>query len=107
MTKTKAVLDRQTARDLSAAMRKFARVKTLPARITQAPADGSRTFVALVSTFGPPPDQQGDIVDRHAFDQTITDAQVNHPGALWPIYWQHMYEDPGASIGIITAAVAA
>jgi HK97 family phage prohead protease len=106
MTKTKMVLERQTARDLSDVMRTFSRVKTIRAPITKAPTDGSGTFVAIVSTFGPPPDRQGDIVDRHAFDRTITEAYVEHPGALWPVYWNHMYEDPANVIGVITAAAA-
>jgi HK97 family phage prohead protease len=82
------------------------RKKVVQATIKQSPTDGSGRFVALVSTFGPPPDVQGDIISVGAFDETITQAYIDHPGALWPVWWMHDYIEPSAAIGIITAASA-
>jgi HK97 family phage prohead protease len=91
-------------RDLAAITRKLGEVKYLSAKIKQSPTDGSGRFVAVVSTFGPPPDTQNDIVTRGAFRGSIAEASVKYPGALWPIFWMHMYDDPENVIGVVVAA---
>jgi HK97 family phage prohead protease len=97
-------MDAETLRDLNAVMRKFSEVKHLQATIAKSPTDGSGTFVAIVSTFGPPPDVQNDIITPGAFKASLMDATVRHPGALFPVLWQHDYEDPESVIGLVTAA---
>jgi HK97 family phage prohead protease len=96
--------DAETARDLKQVMRTFSGVKQLAAQIKRSPTDGSGRFTAIVSTYGPPPDTQMEIVSPGAFRETIADASVRHPGSLWPIYWMHDYKDPSSAIGVITAA---
>jgi HK97 family phage prohead protease len=91
-------------RDLVAITRKLGEVKYLSAKIKQSPTDGSGRFVAVVSTFGPPPDTQGDIVSPGAFRASIAEASLKYPGALWPIFWMHRYDDPGNVIGVVIAA---
>jgi len=97
-------MDKQTARDLNSVMRKFTEVKYVSARIKQSPTDGSGRFVAAVSTYGPPPDTQNDIISPNAFGASIAEAYVKYPGALWPILWMHDYSDPEMVIGVVTAA---
>jgi len=29
---------------------------------------------------------------------------VKYPGALWPIFWMHRYDDPENVIGVVVAA---
>jgi HK97 family phage prohead protease len=96
----------ETARTLSEVRRVTSNlhIKQVRARVTKSPTDGSGRFVALVSTFGPPPDDGGDIISPGAYDGTITRAKVEHPRELWPVWWQHGYQDPANSIGIITDA---
>jgi HK97 family phage prohead protease len=91
-------------RDLAAITRKFGEIKYLSAKIKQSPTDGSGRFVAVVSTFGPPPDTQGDIVTPGAFRASIAEASVKYPGALWPIFWMHKYDSPENVIGVVVAA---
>jgi len=91
-------------RDLAAITRKFGEVKYLSAKIKQSPTDGSGRFVAVVSTFGPPPDTQGDIVSPGAFRASIAEASVKYPGSLWPVFWMHGYDDPENAIGVVVAA---
>jgi HK97 family phage prohead protease len=97
-------MDKQTAHDLNSVMRKFTEVKYLSARIKQSPTDGSGRFVAAVSTYGPPPDTQNDIISPNAFGASIAEASAKYPGALWPILWMHDYSDPEMVIGVVTAA---
>jgi HK97 family phage prohead protease len=91
-------------RDLVAITRKLGEIKYLSAKIKQSPTDGSGRFVAVVSTFGPPPDTQNDIVTPGAFRASIAEASVKHPGSLWPVFWMHMYDDPENVIGVVVAA---
>jgi HK97 family phage prohead protease len=105
-TMTNKKMSRETARNLADVMRTFSRTKTVQAKVLTAPTDGSGKFSALVSTFGPPPDTQGDVIDRHAFDRTITEAMVSHPGSLWGVWYEHGYSDPQNVIGVINAAAA-
>jgi HK97 family phage prohead protease len=94
----------ELSRDLAAITRKLGEVKYLSAKIKQSPTDGSGRFVAVVSTFGPPPDTQNDIVSPGAFRASIGEASVKYPGALWPIFWMHRYDDPENVIGVVVAA---
>jgi HK97 family phage prohead protease len=91
-------------RDLAAITRKLGEVKHLSAKIKQSPTDGSGRFVAVVSTFGPPPDTQNDIVSPGAFRASIAEASVKYPGALWPVFWMHDYKDPESVVGVVVAA---
>jgi len=91
-------------RDLAAITRKLGEIKYLSAKIKQSPTDGSGRFIAVVSTFGPPPDTQGDIVTPGAFRASIAEASVKYPGALWPIFWMHKYDSPENVIGVVVAA---
>ena len=70
-------MSRETARDLADVMRTFSRTKTVQPKVLTAPTDGSGKFSVLVSTFGPPPDTQGDVIDRRAFDRTITEPRCS------------------------------
>src|SRR6266545_2410417 len=99
-------MSRETARNLSEVRRSLSglRTKTVRAAITKAPTDGSGTFAALVSTFGGPPDTQGDVISPGAYNRTIAEAKANHPGELWPVWYQHGYENPANAVGIITDA---
>jgi HK97 family phage prohead protease len=97
-------MDAETARDLSAVVRKFGETKRIKAAITRSPTDGSGQFVAMVSPFGPPPDITGDVVSAGAYSATIMDATIRNPGALWTLWYNHQYEDPENAIGVITAA---
>jgi HK97 family phage prohead protease len=99
-------MSKETAKDLADVMRVFSRTKVTTAVVTKAPTDGSGRFTALVNTYGPPPDLDGDIVSPGAWDQTITEAYVEHPGSLFPVWWAHGYHDPANSIGNITAAAS-
>jgi hypothetical protein len=67
-------------RDLAPITRKLGEIKYLSAKIKQSPTDGSGRFVAVVSTFGPPPDTQNDIVSPGAFRASIAEASVKYPG---------------------------
>lgn len=93
----------ETARDLSAVMRTFGETKRVSAAITRSPTDGSGTFVAMVSPFGPPPDSVGDVISPGAYSKTIMQATIEHPGALWTCWYNHQYESPENAIGVITA----
>lgn len=96
--------DAETARDLKQVMRTFSGIKQLAATIKKSPTDGSGKFTAIVSTYGPPPDHDGDIITPGAYRKTIMDAMVRHPGALWPVYWMHKYDSPENAVGIIINA---
>jgi HK97 family phage prohead protease len=91
-------------RDLAAITRKLGEIKYLSAKIKHSPTDGSGRFVAVVSTFGPPPDTQGDIVTPGAFRASIAEASLKYPGSLWPVFWMHGYDDPENAIGVVVAA---
>jgi HK97 family phage prohead protease len=56
------------------------RVKTL---------DESGQFVGVASTYGPPADLQGDIVEAGAFKQSI-----QHQGKGFPLLWCHAQSEP-------------
>ena len=94
-------VDAQTARLLSGAVRCISSTKAI---ITKAPTDGSGRVTALVSTFGPPPDQQGHIIERGAFSRSIATAVKEHAGELWPVWYMHSYRDPENAIGMVVAA---
>jgi HK97 family phage prohead protease len=82
------------------ALHRDSRRKITKARITKSPSDGSGRFVALVSTFGLPPDDQGDVIDRWAYARYIADAVArNRMPSVW---WGHGYSDPQNAIGRIT-----
>jgi HK97 family phage prohead protease len=98
-------MDRKTANDLADVMAALARsdrrVKTAAATLKTAPTDGSGIFTAIVSTFDREPDTQGDVIGPQAFDRTIEEWRLNDRDL--PIYWNHMYSDPGNAIGIVTS----
>ena len=90
-------VDAQTAHLLSGAVRRISSTKAI---ITKAPTDGSGRVTALVSTFGPPPDSQGDIIEPGAFARSIAFAIKENPGELWPVWYMHSYRDPENAIGV-------
>jgi len=96
-------MNRDTARTMGEvvdALHRDSRRKITKARITKSPSDGSGRFVALVSTFGLPPDDQGDVIDRWAYERYIADAVArNRMPSVW---WGHGYSDPQNAIGRIT-----
>ena len=94
-------VDAKTARLLSGAVRRIGSTKAI---VTKAPTDGSGRVTALVSTFGPPPDSQGDIIEPGAFAKSIAFAVKENPGELFPVWYQHGYRDPENAIGMVTAA---
>lgn len=91
----------KTAHLLSGAVRRIGSTKAI---ITKAPTDGSGRVTALVSTFGPPPDSQGDIIERGAFARSISLSMKENPGELWPVWYMHGYRDPENAIGMVVAA---
>jgi hypothetical protein len=92
-------MNRDTANDLSHVMHSLGRRKIATATVERSPTDGSGRFSAVVSTFGPPADLQGDVVAPGAFLKSIADwrSRDMRP-TLW---WQHDYSNPNAAIGII------
>lgn len=56
------------------------------------------TITGYASTFGPPPDSYGDIIERGAFTATL--ASWAAKGRLPPLLWQH---DGAKPLGAITA----
>ncbi len=69
--------------------------------------DATGTFTGYLSTFGGPPDRQGDVVLKGAFRQTIKDAVArrsqNNLDYLWPLLYGHSFES--LPIGGIISAV--
>lgn len=92
-------MSRETASDLADVMDVMGRRKWATARVKSTPTDGSGRFTAIVSTFGPPPDAQNDVIAEGAFLKSIASwrARGKRP-ALW---WGHDYKNPSATIGII------
>ncbi len=105
-------MNRQTASDLADVIRALGppdhRVKVARATVTKSPSDGRGVFTAIVSTFGPPPDSQGDIISPGAYDRTIREAYGKRSGRqgqyLWPLFYAHDRIDATAAIGGVTAA---
>jgi HK97 family phage prohead protease len=75
------------------------RRKWTTAQVKQTPTDGSGRFTAIVSTFGPPPDSQGDVIAPGAFLLSIADWRVR--GKRPTLWWQHDYSNPQATLGTI------
>jgi HK97 family phage prohead protease len=102
-------LDRATAQVAAEVVRSIhadgLRRKTVQATLKSVPSDGSGVFTAVVSTIGPPPDYDNEIISPGAFDATLTEASVEHPGELFPLYYMHDYQDPDNAIGMIERAV--
>ena len=94
-------MNRQTSSDLAEVMTALAghRIKHVTAEVKRAPTDGSGRFTAIVSTFGPPPDAQNDVIAPGAFLLSIADwrARGRRP-ALW---WMHDYANPAATLGTV------
>jgi len=99
---TKKKVDRETA-DVQARattlLADTAREKRFAAQIKTTPTDGTGRFTAIVSTFGPPPDHQGDVVAEGAFLKSI--AEWRRRGKRPSIWWEHMYHEPNAALGSI------
>jgi hypothetical protein len=80
------------------------RTKTAPLALKSAPTDGSGSFTAVVSTFGPPPDAQGDVIAVGAFDRSIAEWRRRRN---WPVvWWMHHYDDPQNAVGKVTSMQA-
>jgi HK97 family phage prohead protease len=75
------------------------REKRFTASVKKSPTDGSGRFTAIVSTFGPPPDVQGDVVAPGAFLRSIMDWLTR--GRKPSIWWDHSYDNPAAALGTI------
>jgi len=99
---TQKKVDRETA-DVQARattlLADTAREKRFAAQIKTAPTDGTGRFSAIVSTFGPPPDHQGDVVSPGAFLHSI--AEWRRRGKRPSIWWEHDYKNPAAALGTI------
>lgn len=93
------MMDRQTANDLAEVVHALGRRKTATATIKESPTDGSGRVTALVSTFGPPPDSQGDVVAPGAFLKSIADWRSR--GRRPAVWYGHQYDNPQAAIGVI------
>jgi HK97 family phage prohead protease len=92
-------MNRDTANDLSHVMHSLGRRKIATATVERSPTDGSGRFIAIVSTFGPPPDAQGDIVSPGAFLKSIANWRARDMRPT--VWWGHDYKNPSAAIGIV------
>jgi HK97 family phage prohead protease len=92
-------MNRDTANDLSHVMHSLGRHKIATATVERSPTDGSGRFTAIVSTFGPPPDVQGDIIAPGAFLKSIVDWRARDMRPT--VWWQHDYKNPSAAIGLV------
>jgi HK97 family phage prohead protease len=77
------------------------RLKYAAADLKTVPSDGTGEFTAIVSTFGPPADSQGDVIADGAFDKSIADWRAR--GRYPAVWWSHGTEDPANAIGIVTS----
>jgi HK97 family phage prohead protease len=95
----------KAARDLQETMNVLAGKHMLKHATAEVKASGDEgTVVAIVSTFGPPPDLDGDVIDPHAFDETIAHAYMT--GKFPGVWFGHLYTDPMNALGQIVAMTA-
>jgi HK97 family phage prohead protease len=84
------------------------RFKQLYGKIVKSPTDGSGRFRAIVSTYGPPPDVQGDVIEFGAYAKSIVDAKIRRDRAgglgLWGLWWNHGKSAPENVIGLVVGA---
>jgi HK97 family phage prohead protease len=92
-------MNRDTANDLSEVIHSLGRRKIATATVERSPTDGSGRFTAIVSTFGPPPDSQGDVIAPGAFLKSIADWRARDMRPT--VWWGHDYKNPGAAIGLV------
>src|SRR6185436_16822767 len=92
-------MNRDTANDLSEVFHTLGRRKFATATVKRSPTDGSGRFTAIVSTFGPPPDAQGDVISPGAFLKSIADWRARDVRPT--VCWGHDYKNPSAAISLI------